>query len=98
MNKDLIKSIAEEYARHEMGSDASSIDWQREFYIYVKVAEDVLSVLLSRCCIVEKDKVMKEINHLKYGVFFDDMKTTKYIQGREDLLKELFGMSILKEY
>lgn len=88
MNKDLIKKIAKEYAEQHIHRDPDLTDEDRNEMVNTvsDFAQDIIKYIAEHY-IVDKDKVDKEINHLKHGVFFDDMCTTKYIQGREDAIK-----------
>ena len=57
----------------------------------------IIKWLCEKYCIVEREKVVEEDYKLRHGIFPDDMETTMYIKGREDILKDLFGTSIFNQ-
>ena len=93
MTKAQIKAIAEEVA-HLRAFDGGFFPHEKE------IREDyemLLQWLNEKYCIVEREKVMEDVNKLLHGIFPDDMETTMYLKGREDVLKSLFGTSMFNQ-
>lgn len=97
MNKDLIKKISKEFAEQHIHKEPDLRDEDRNEMVNTvsDFAEDIIKYINEHYYIVDKDKVNNEIHHLTHGVFCDDMQTTKYIQGRKDIITEFFAISIL---
>lgn len=100
MTPDQIRQVAEEYARTQM-DDLDQGYWDEERLSdraynsildeYIESVIPIVQFIAERFCIVERSKVVEEYNKIKKGIYFDDMETTKFVDGRIFELEHLFG-------
>ena len=90
MKEDQIKAIAEAYAHivmdmHKSDPDITGFEWQAEFDACMEAAEDIVGAISTRYCIVEREKVMKEI------------RTVGWYDQQKEVLNRIFGTSMFNQ-
>lgn len=92
MTKDQIRQIAEEYADMYMERNIPLVSKKDNIRnTFIQDAYTVLSILTERYCVVARSKVVEEYNKIRSAIYFDDMGTTKFVDGRIFELEHLFG-------